>query len=62
MDAGEFHLRSSLGTLKICLVGKLERTSGFSSVGKGGRIVGKGGVEAERGAHGGVLKQRFADF
>ena len=34
---------------KKLLSGKLERTSGFSSVGKGGRIVGKGGVEAEKG-------------
>ena len=41
------------------LSGKLERTSGCSPVGKGGRIAGKGGVEAERGANGcGVEAER----
>ena len=56
MDPGESHIRSSMGTLINCLVGKMGRMFGCSPEGKGDRIMGKSGVEIEKRVKGGFIK------
>ena len=56
VDTGESHIRSSMGALINCLVGKMGRMFGCSPDGKGDRIIGKSGVEIERRVKGGFIK------